>query len=241
MKLFVLISILVLTDISYCGWSLATVEEKELLAQTVYCQFMGRLRLMSECFTDVDGEFDRLVVMAFKDEKGNPVFPYRIRLERKEFAKEAFCYVDDELDLKSKTQCHLFERNLILGNCVTNFFEPTNPSLSALLVVGETNGVTYVEMRSPCDLLGKEMDIVEVSGTDLIETIPYFGDVVRQRWADRDCELVLHRQRAELMKTTDSKKRICAWAVYSAGTARDTRRRLDDAVKRKKHQASYLG
>lgn len=235
MRLPVLISVLVLANVSFGGWDLTTSEERDLLAQTIHCQFVGRLRLTTDCFSDIDEEYGRFVFMALKDENGRAVFPYRIRLERGEIAKEAFCYIADELDWKSKALSIISERNLILENCVTNSFDRSNPSMATALVVGETNGVTYIEVVPPCSLLGgKVLTVAEVPGNDVLEHLPYFGDVVRQQWADLDDELILGRHMSELMRAADVKKRICAWAIYSAGGRWDTRHCVGDAAKRKK-------
>lgn len=234
MRLLAFICLTILAGSSYGGWDLNSAEKEELLARTIHCCFRGRVRLRSDCFSDVDGEFDRLVVVACKDEMEHPCFPYRIRLERNGIAKELFCFVDDEVEWESKVQMLLSERNLILENCVTNAFTSAEPSLPRLVAKSETNGVLYVEIHPPCELLHKTVNNVEVVADDAFESIPYFGDVVRQQWADWDHGLILHRNQSELMRTTNAVKRICAWAVYAAGTMRDTRRGLGEAFRRKK-------
>lgn len=234
MKLFGFVCLVVWAITAYCGWNLSSIEETEMLARTIHCCFQGRIRLKSECFSEEDGEFNRLVVVAYKDEKGNPQFPYRIRLERNGVVKESFCLIDCEMDCRSKAKWLLSERNLILENCVTNIFSSSDPSLTKLLSTRETNGVLYVEIHPPCELLHKTVNNVEVVADDAFESIPYFGDVIRQRWADWDHGLILHRNQSELMRTTNAVKRICAWAVYAAGTMRDTRRDLGEAFRRKK-------
>lgn len=202
------------------GWDFSVDEVAALRSGTLRYAIEKPGSLVLDMCSRSEGEFDRLEVIALKNEQGQPALPYRIRMFTGEVVRE------------SAVVPH---KNLTWNNPVEMFFLDQNPFPSIKSIGGSgddgkavSDGIARVEEengRRKVTLLSSRFDdgflVLNVPRDGSRDAIPGLGVRIVPQWPIFDDGLMLRQRHSELMRSDakffkffPTKKYICSWAMY---------------------------
>jgi hypothetical protein len=205
-------------------WDLSEEEKNSIRADTL-CYSIGNsgyfeLDMCRGC--GYDGEFDRLEVIAMKDEKGSPVLPYRVKVFKGEGVREIALVPRESRAWKTSVERMFVSQDPMIGiGELGAARDEGNAVADGIAQVERTNGLRRITLLAPRYFVGLVAFNVEGEGCDV--SIAGAGTRTIPQWHIFDDGLTIKHMNCVLMEPESKfigffshKKYICSWALYQS-------------------------